>query len=278
MRYFFGVSCEQYKNYQDICFCHNDLFLLSETLIEFCDYSRENVRIEMLYEGANESKSEYLYSELENLCKNTCENDTVMFYFAGHGSVIEQDVFLLLPETDLQDEKNTALSLSKINNILKAANCSCFGVIDACHSGCGVRGKLGVGVINGFNNIKDHSWAILASCSEKEESFPDPDLGQGIFTYCVSEAIKCWEKGEKITIEQLKIVVASLMDEWCNAKGLSQHPTLNGLIVGIQDLAVRNEKITTYDVRHQLNCGQQLVVFNYLKRERLVQFLSWGYS
>ena len=39
MRYFLGVSCEEYKHYDNISFCHNDLFLLQETLRCFCDYS-----------------------------------------------------------------------------------------------------------------------------------------------------------------------------------------------------------------------------------------------
>lgn len=248
MRYFFGVSGEEYKNYQNICFCHNDLFLLKDTLVNFCDYSEENMNINMLYVDAEEGKSDYLYSRLENICKKADEDDTIIFYFAGHGLAIEEDVFLVLPDTVPNDEKKTALSLSKVNNILKNASCSCFGIIDACHSGVYTRGHICTDFIEGIGNIQDHSWAILASCSEKEYSFPDPDLEQGIFTYCVSEAIKRWEKETKITMEQLKIVVASLMAEWCEKKGLIQHPTLNGLIVGIQDLAIRNNEITEYDI------------------------------
>lgn len=43
MRYLVGLSCEEYPQYGNISFCHSDLLLLSETLVEYCDYSREKM-------------------------------------------------------------------------------------------------------------------------------------------------------------------------------------------------------------------------------------------
>lgn len=245
MRYFVGLSCEEYDNYENINFCHNDLFLLQETLVSFCDYAREDMCCQMVYRDADESDCEYWYNELENLCKKVTMDDTILFYFAGHGTVIEDDAFLLLPNSIPGDENNTALSLSKINAILKEAKSNSFKIIDACHSGIDVRGNRNVGFIS---KLMDKSWATLASCSEKEYSYPDSKKEQGIFTYCISEAIKIWEKEKEITIEELKVVVAGMLDEWCQNTGLIQHPTLNASIVGIQSLARRNNKVSEYEV------------------------------
>ena len=96
--------------------------------------------------------------------------------------------------------------------------------------------------------LLDKSWATLASCSEKECSYPDSKKEQGIFTYCISEAIKKWKKESEITIEELKIVVSEMLEKWCEDTGLSQHPTLNGSIVGIQSLAIRNNKTAEYEI------------------------------
>ena len=49
-------------------------------------------------------------------------------------------------------------------------------------------------------------------------------------------------KRKKITIEELKIAVADSMENWCKEKGLKQHPTLNGSVIGIQSIAIRNDK------------------------------------
>lgn len=245
MRYFLGVSCEEYKHYDNISFCHNDLFLLQETLRCFCDYSKENIIFEMVYLDAEESSSEYWYNELEKICRKSTQYDTILFYFAGHGTILGDDAFFLLPNSVPGDEIDTALSLSKINLILKTAKANSFKIIDACHSGMDVRGDIKAGFIS---KIMDKSWATLASCSEKEYSYPDTQKEQGIFTYFISEAIKKWEKETQITIEELKIVVANMMDNWCQDNGLVQHPTLNASIVGIQSIAVRNATMAEYEI------------------------------
>lgn len=245
MRYFVGLSCEEYCNYENISFCHNDLFLLQETLVDFCDYERENVYTQMVYLEADESNCKYWYSQLEDVCKKSTQYDTILFYFAGHGTVLGDDAFLLLPNSVPGDEINTALSLSKINTILKTAKGSSFKIVDACHSGLDVRGDIDAGFVS---KLLDKSWATLASCSEKESSYPDVKKEQGIFTYYISESIKKWKKETEITIEELKVVVAGMMDGWCRETGLSQHPTLNASIVGIQSLAIRNNKISKHEV------------------------------
>ena len=123
--------------------------------------------------------------------------------------------------------------------MLNKARCSTFLILDACHSGADVRDYCAFGI---EKTSLDKSWATLASCSEQERSFSDSSIEQGIFTYCVSDAIKNWEKEKEITIEGLKIAVADSMEKWCEKNGKKQHPTLNGSVVGIQSLAVRNDK------------------------------------
>ncbi len=245
MRYFVGLSCEEYHYYNNISFCHGDLELLRETLISFCDYKNENMVVEMLYIGAPESNCAYWYDELEKICQKLTKEDTLLFFFAGHGMVKGDDAFLLLPDSVPDDESGTALSLTRINTIFKVATGNTFKIIDACHSGMDVRGDLDSGFIS---KLIDKSWATLASCSEQENSYPDRQKEQGIFTYFICDAIKKWEKETDITIEQLKVVVAEMMDAWCENAGVAQHPTLNASIVGIQSLATRNSKAAEYEI------------------------------
>lgn len=247
MRYLIGLSCEDYKYYKDISFCHADLMLLEDTLINFCDYNQENCDCKTLYVDADESNCDYWYKKLEEICKKATEDDTILFYFAGHGAVLDEDAFLILPNTILGNERNTALSLSKINAILKTAKATGFRIIDACHSGRDVRGNVSDGFVGRLMSV-DKSWATLAACSENEYSYPDPDKGQGIFTYYIAEAIESWEKNKEITIEGLKVTVAELMAQWCKDNDICQHPTLNGSIVGIKSMATRNDGESNYGI------------------------------
>lgn len=65
MRYLIGLSCEDYLQYENIDFCHGDLLLLSDTLIDYCDYCRENSEIQMVYLNSDESCPEYWYKKLK---------------------------------------------------------------------------------------------------------------------------------------------------------------------------------------------------------------------
>ena len=69
MRYFVGISCDGYINYEDISFCHNDLFLLEETLVNFCDYTIENLFTQMIYLDAEESNIRYWYKQIKDVFK-----------------------------------------------------------------------------------------------------------------------------------------------------------------------------------------------------------------
>ena len=239
MRYFIGISCEEYTEYNNISFCHSDLLLLSETLRDYCDYEENNINYELLYRGSEHNDPKYWYQTIEKIAKKASKDDTILFYFAGHGMEKDSDAFFLLADSKPGEEKETAISLHEIKEVLKKADCSIFLILDACHSGVDTRDYHALGI---DNTSIDKSWATLASCSEHESSFPDSSKEQGIFTFYVSEVIKKWEKEKNITIEGLKIAVADSMEKWCKVKGLNQHPTLNGSVIGVQSIAIRNDK------------------------------------
>lgn len=245
-RYAVMISCEEYKYYENISFCHNDLVLIQETLINFCDYNANNIVTGMIYIGSDENNPDYWYNEILNITNKMDADDTFLLYFAGHGTVIGDDAFLLLSDSIMSRENETALSLSKINKILKDSNRINYRIIDACHSGKDVRSVLSSGFISKV--MEQQSWATLASCGPTECSYPDSKLEQGIFTYNVSKIIEMWERNKDIIIEELKAKVAREMEKWCDTNGHSQRPTLNGSLIGNNSIATRNNKITEYEI------------------------------
>ena len=85
MRYLVGLSCEEYPQYGNISFCHSDLLLLSETLVEYCDYSREKNDICTVYLDADESVPDYWYDKLIKVSEITTKEDTILFCWTWDG-------------------------------------------------------------------------------------------------------------------------------------------------------------------------------------------------
>lgn len=160
-----------------ISICHNDAYLMQETLTNYCDYDFENLELNMLYIG-DDNTPQKIYEKLTHMISESSSDDTVMLYFAGHGMKIGTDGFLILPDTKQSDIANTSLELKKINEIMSTPRCNCFIILDACHSGLLPRGEVGNLFIE---TISDKSCVTLASCSENERSYPDEHLEQGIF-------------------------------------------------------------------------------------------------
>lgn len=256
-RYAVFISCEEYKEFDDIAFCHSDSVLMENTLVEYCDYDRKDVQLLLIYLNAPEYDVPYLYQIISDIIDRMEKEDTFLFYFAGHGMLHKEDEYLILPNTIQNNIEGTALSLKKLNNILRRAKGHTFRILDACHSGKDVRG---VRENTFIREIIKSSWATLASCSENECSYSDDKLEQGIFTYHIAEEIKKWELGKGITFEALKILLCKDLQQWEKDKnnGHIQTPTLNGSIIGNVDFATRNEKEYEYVIRdRKISIGQK---------------------
>lgn len=116
-RYALLIGCDEYTNFPETDFGCADMNLIMETLGEYCDYESKNIMTEPLYKNCDILPDD-IYNKLLDMIKKL-EEDSLLFYFAGHGVKEENEGYLILSDTKLSDIQNTALSLSKINNILK---------------------------------------------------------------------------------------------------------------------------------------------------------------
>lgn len=105
MRYFIGISCEEYTHYNNIYYCHSDLFLLSETLKDYCDYEEKNIVRGVLYPVAKENNPEYWYQKIEEIVEKSSDEDTILFYFAGHGMGTPTDTFFCYQTQSLERKR-----------------------------------------------------------------------------------------------------------------------------------------------------------------------------
>ncbi|HBF4581473.1 TPA: caspase family protein [Clostridioides difficile] len=238
-RYAIIIGCDEYRHYSNISFCIEDAFLMQEVLTEYCDYEYNNIELIFPTEDKERLSIESVNNDIKKILDKIESGDTLIFYFAGHGMVHENEAYLLLPDTNPKEIASTALSIKSLNELLKDKDITNFRIIDACQSGFDSRSAKNSDFID---IIKHQSWATLASCSPNELSYPYPDVGQGAFTYQVSESIKEFEPGSEINIEILKHKVCNRMEVWCKKNYKVQTPTLNSSLVGNISIATRNYK------------------------------------
>ena len=180
---------------------------------------------------------------MESLVSSTDRGSTLLFYFAGHGTLVDDVPYLVLPDSSPGDWGGTAVALPDIANRLRNDDRNCFRIFDACHSGADVRSGLNRGLDSaGFVRAAlepGRGWATLAACAEDEESHVDAAKRNGAFTAFLCEAIQGVAPGKHIYIEELKVSVCDAMKGWCENRGYSQRPTLNASLVGNVSFATR---------------------------------------
>ena len=237
MKHYLGISCEEYQNLDNISFCHSDSIKLCETLTKYCDYDKHNCECVTPYIGDADNSGPNLLKKIETICNMLDAEDVFLLFFAGHGCAHNGDAILLLPDYDGTNDAHF-LSLKGVRDIFSRAKGFCVAIIDACHSGMDIssivlekeetRGKT------------ENGWAILASCTGNEVSYPYVEKEQGAFSYFLSDCIEQWECKGEITVEALKRSVCEEMDRWCAQTGKMQNPTMNCSIAGKQIIAIRN--------------------------------------
>ena len=241
-RYAIIISVEKYHHFQPTSFTHADGELLRSTLIEKCDYTAQNCLSLQLTPEETKTADEIL-ADIRNTVEGADVGDSILFYFAGHGHLAKKDeAYLILPDTEPNKYESTALALDKISEELRQPGLGCFRIFDACHSGLDVRSNSDEPNSGAFVRAVTHDasgWVTLAACREDESSYPDTDLGHGIFTYYLCEYIRNLEPDEPVLPELLKVDIVERVLERAERTKQRQTPTLNASISGNIYLAIR---------------------------------------
>jgi WD40 repeat protein/uncharacterized caspase-like protein/energy-coupling factor transporter ATP-binding protein EcfA2 len=140
---------------------------------------------------------------IQHIIKSARKDDTILFYFSGHG-ILEtktQQVVLCLADTNTQDLLGTGLPL---NNLLKElSNCAASQQLvwlDACHSGgMTLRGTGAVPLSDPSAQLvatlrhkasESQGFYALLSCDQTQQSWEFPELGHGVFTYYLMRGLQ----------------------------------------------------------------------------------------
>lgn len=129
------IGINKYDNLPNLEYAVNDAIAIKNVLIRNFKYKEENIRT-LIDEQATHDK---IMDEYYNLINDTAINDSVIVFFAGHGSTypsIDKDKGFLVPCDGTETKMNTLISwdgLISASELIKAKHI--FFIMDACYSG-----------------------------------------------------------------------------------------------------------------------------------------------
>ncbi|MBD2494006.1 caspase family protein [Nostoc sp. FACHB-280] len=134
-------------------------------------------------------------ASFQQIVKSANPQDTVLFYFCGHGMLESesQQAVLCLTHTQTDDLLNTGLTMQELLTLL--GNCQAaqqIVILDACHSGSfTLRNSPTPQMLEQLQKVAvqkkqtgySQGFYALLSCDKEQLSWEFPDLGHGVFTY-----------------------------------------------------------------------------------------------
>jgi len=180
--------------------------------------------------------------------------DSILFYFSGHGLEEGGKSYLLPSDSRVNILKDTAIPIEWIKDTLnKSAARVKIVILDACHSGP-LIGKETTGIMTkGFHDSifpPPEGFVVLSSCKLNEVSWEWPEKEQGVFSYFLVEGLKGEadkDKDGRITITEVNNYTSEKVKHWGFINSKQQSPTfeckISGDILLIQTRKVIEEAI-----------------------------------
>jgi hypothetical protein len=198
---FVGIS--QYEHLLKLSKCTTDAKDLHELLAQN-GYERAHMSL-LLDEDATKSAISH---RLDWLARRAGPNDTVLFFFSGHGAQriggFEAGEYLCPVEADWYNLRATAISNAEFNAALRAIPAGRVAVfLDACHSGgvgqardAEASTKSGLSAEAYAELARGGGRVVIASCQPGEVSWELPGMRNGLFTHYLLSGLRGAAAGE----------------------------------------------------------------------------------
>lgn len=226
-RYALIIGINDYST-RPLSFCVNDAESIRDILINKAHFAKENVFL-ITSDTSNPVKniSGKLYESIEAIKSRFIENeDSIFFYFAGHGANEDGVSKVLLHDA--------SLSIQDISQIVASCKPKMqFYVIDACESG----GKTLTRKITQTQIIEDflvysHGVLFLYACQEDEKASEITGIKHGLMTYHFLEAINSQELYDNdgiLTPGRIQEFVAKKVSSYSHFRQL---PVIESRVIG----------------------------------------------
>ncbi|MCG8701778.1 MAG: caspase family protein, partial [Bacteroidales bacterium] len=158
---------------------------------------------------------ENIFNALDDISNEMQPEDVFIFYYAGHGSMINNYFYFITTESTglyQEDKLQSAIHVTELQNRLKKLPALKQVVImDACHSGTSVDllAMRGASEEKALAQLSRSSGIhVLASTGKQQQAAETGVLGHGIFTFVLLEALMGKADGapkdSKVTVYELK--------------------------------------------------------------------------
>lgn len=231
-----AIGIDKYKNpSMTLTFAREDAEALTEMLRKRSQKMFKKIEVTSLYD--EEATKANIMKKLNELAKNIQKNDVFIFYYAGHGSMTEEQFFFIPSECTRLYEKNTltkdAIEASELQQKFREIKAlKQIIIMDACNSGGSIEFLASRGGIEEkaiAQLARSSGIHVLASAGSNETAIEVSELGHGLFTYILLNALKGEADGApkdgKVTVYELKSFLDDQIPEM-NKKyhGKSQYP------------------------------------------------------
>jgi uncharacterized caspase-like protein len=217
-------------------YCVPDVKALQGIIIDkrFCNYGADNVRVLIDDFGDKDLRpiKNNIVSSIRSMADTATEDDSILFYFSGHGLDGNGTPCLFANDSRLNILNESAIEIDSMKEILQSSAARIkIMILDACHSGA-LIGKSNVGpMTKAFEESVIHApegFAILSSCKQNQISCEAPELGHGVFSHFLTEALKGaadYDKDLKVTISDLNRYTHDEVSKWALRNHFDQNPT-----------------------------------------------------
>ncbi|MBX2968035.1 MAG: caspase family protein [Cyclobacteriaceae bacterium] len=234
--YILAVGINQYKNPRlNLNYAKPD----AESFIKVLDEKSKNlfgdIELHALYD--DEASRQNILKALEDLSQKIHAEDVFIFYYAGHGSMVDNRFFLIPTESlrlyDLAALQKEALEASVLQEKFKSIKAlKQLIVMDACQSGGSVEllANRGAAEEKAIAQLSRSAGIhVMASAGSEQFATEFAELGHGLFTYVLIQALSGEADGAprdgKVTIYELKSYIDDQVPEMTRKlKGKPQYP------------------------------------------------------
>lgn len=201
-----GVNQYQDRALPPLRYCASDCQGIGEALLEA---TRTFPNKQLLWHhdfAADLPTRKAVEASLERLIAEAGPQDTVLFYFCGHGAIdaASRQAVLCLADTRLEDLCGSGLTMRRLLESLGRCRAAQQLVwLDACHSGgLSLRNReltaeaLPAGTILGMEELlreraaQSRGFYALLACEQSQQSWEFPGLGHGVFTYFLIRGLR----------------------------------------------------------------------------------------
>ncbi|MBI3220387.1 MAG: caspase family protein [Bacteroidetes bacterium] len=233
--YILAVGINQYKNSKlTLSYAKPDAESFGKVMDEKGKLFK-NVVMKTLYD-ADASKSSIL-AALDELSTKINQEDVFIFYYAGHGSMVDNQFFFIPTESsrlyDLSSLRKEAIEASVLQEKFRAIKAlKQLIVMDACQSGGSVEllANRGAAEEKAIAQLSRSAGIhVMASAGSEQFATEFAELGHGLFTYLLIKALQGDADGSpkdgKVTIYELKSYLDDQVPEMTRKlKGKPQYP------------------------------------------------------